>query len=302
MPRMCPAQRPRAFTLIELLVVIAIIAILIGLLLPAVQKVREAAARISSTNNLKQIGLAFHSHNDQVGYLPFAGNQTARYANSRDITFAPGSWAFQILPYLEQGSYYEKQSASANAAGPVPSVANGTLTPIKTFACPGRGRPSVANAGGYLGPMTDYALNPWVNSGARGGNFNTLPNNRRTIQAISDGSSNTILVGHKSVAKGMYGYNRGDDWDESILVGNGGCSRSGIDVNPNTNPITILAARYQVDPPGTVAPGDYWGAPFSAGALFLIADGSVRMISYSVTPTQFGYSLLSDDGQVTNLP
>src|SRR4051812_3073947 len=139
-------SRP-AFTLIELLVVIAIIAILIGLLLPAVQKVREAAARTVCMNNMKQMGIGLHSCHDANGYFPSGGwggnwmGDPGRGSGKRQ----PGGWIFSILPYVEQGSIYE-------LGGPGTTAINAQKCgmPIKLFCCPVRRQPeAVANSNGY---------------------------------------------------------------------------------------------------------------------------------------------------------
>jgi len=272
----------RAFTLIELLVVIAIIAILIGLLLPAVQKVRQAAARMSSSNNLKQLGIAFHTQNDSLGYLPFHATSGNNYPNLSDPAY-PGAWGFQILPYIEQDNYYRASNfrTGTTGAGTAPSAATNTLVTIKTFNCAGRGRPNLATTGSTVGPMTDYAYNIWVtnpNGGCCGSG-----GKKATIQGISDGSSNTILAGHKYVQTTQYGRTSGDGWDEVVIVPNGGATRA--------------SAAYLQDNATTGANGQ-WGGPFPGGGLFLIGDGTVRTVNYGINTTTFTNALLPNDGNV----
>ncbi len=210
------STRHPGFTLIELLVVIAIIAILIALLVPAVQKVRDAAARTQCVNNLKQIGLAVHMYHDQQKFFPM-GNQgpTSIYAGPRI------SWNVVILPYIDQGPLFNSYNAAAGFRGPSYSTLNKTFfqTAVPLYRCPadmpsafvGEGTIDDVPRQNYVAcfsadgpqvePGADYndgsntfntaATNPSVTSGKRGF-FNV--NAKRTVARITDGMSNSAMI------------------------------------------------------------------------------------------------------------
>jgi prepilin-type N-terminal cleavage/methylation domain-containing protein len=310
------SPRRKGFTLIELLVVIAIIAILIGLLVPAVQEVREAAARIQSSNNLKQIGLAFHNFNDTYGRLPYNGwrNAAVNDGVANPNVQGSGSWGYQIFPFIEQDNAYKNWVFDGTTAGPYP----GTDIPIKTYLCPGRNRgkgyKTTGSNGGQpnqaAGPVTDYAINTRLNNPGtnafftNGGGTNTV-DNRQKIQTISDGSSNTILVGGKALRIPVMTNNNAANWDESIVQGGwGGPGRSG---NPVTSNDSAGQASFVLvhDNPALTADADIssrFGGPFPSGVLFVFGDGAVHMVHYSVTPDVLCFALNPDDGNTVTLP
>ena len=274
----CPgrAQTPScraAFTLIELLVVIAIIAILIGLLLPAVQKVREAAARTQSINNLKQLGLAMQNYHDSLGFLPDGGRDgggerrepmvfkpSHRLATARPLDLP------DLLPYIEQAPLWS--SAGYWSGGTTPQTSPG----VKAFMCPGRGR-NPTDANGYA--RTDYALNSYPFNGRVltnvAGSGTGFTKTTLTLVGITDGTSNTIFVGEKSLATNNYTANaNAGNWDDPAFQAYGGEARNGLTV--------------QKDAPNLASNGGpFWGSAFSSGAPFGMYDGSVRIINYDNT-------------------
>jgi prepilin-type N-terminal cleavage/methylation domain-containing protein len=169
--------RLQAFTLIELLVVIAIIAVLIGMLLPAVQKVREAAARASCINNLKQMALAVHNHESTYGYLPTAGeannyNWNRTLVNGSPATGAGQSWgwSYQILPFMEQSNLWSY--VEPNSTDPTQSTFQGDYFILngipKSYNCPSR-RGRISNQDPYPwngAPVQDNPIDYACNGGS----------------------------------------------------------------------------------------------------------------------------------------
>jgi prepilin-type N-terminal cleavage/methylation domain-containing protein len=236
----------KGFTLIELLVVIAIIAILIGLLLPAVQKVREAASRMQCQNNLKQIGLALHNYASTTGYFPTAGAQS-QANNQMNTPFEVNGWGAQILAYIEQDNLdrYMKTPPGGgqwNAAlGKAPHE-----VPVKIFNCPTRpSRLSQVASWGSIYPCGDYAgvQVEWLQEGddwmlnnapsantqqafagiiTKGGQLmgSAADNWAGSIKYgtvspanVPDGTSNTIAIAEKAVSSRQYSPKVWDWWE-----------------------------------------------------------------------------------------
>ena len=200
MPRSSPNGKRRGLTLIELLVVIAILAILIGMLLPAVQKVREAAGRLSCSNNLKQLSLALHNFHDAHGKFP-PGQVQGPYPEAGVFWPVNHGWAVFILPDLEQqplyNAYHWDQALAARANQPV--VAH----PLKNFWCPTAPEQDrydythgLFPSYGGKGACGDYAPTWGVDAAlATGDNRGVLaPNCMTRLTDIQDGASSTILL------------------------------------------------------------------------------------------------------------
>jgi prepilin-type N-terminal cleavage/methylation domain-containing protein len=198
-------QRTRAaFTLIELLVVIAIIGVLVGFLLPAVQQAREAARRMACTNNLKQLGLAMHSHHDAKKKLPagyISPGVAAADPSSSEATKGY-AWGLLILPYLEENTVFAVIDQSLEAAGTANETAAAAAL-LNVYRCPTDAPPAtfeVNNGGSVTLPSSNYAaILGWNNVTTEAGQGNGVffRNSEIRFKHITDGLSKTICVGER---------------------------------------------------------------------------------------------------------
>jgi prepilin-type N-terminal cleavage/methylation domain-containing protein/prepilin-type processing-associated H-X9-DG protein len=329
-----PLHRSRAFTLIELLVVIAIIAILMALLLPAVQKVREAAARIQCSNNLKQIGLAINTYHDSNGTFPAGSILDLSKATPTISDRSHSNWAMGILPYLEQGNLQLAYLQNFRANGdpefddaavnqpfvqqfiptytcPVDPEARQVLVPASQASASPGGRPFATGSYRANAGVGDIPNNRWWDT-YENSNPRTPPTNWRGpihvqsralglsgegINSITDGTSNTLLVGEYYTDTTP---TRTTFWARSYT------SYSMSSATPGQSR-TLLADYNKCTAIGG-SNGDNpckraWGSRHTAGINFVFCDGSVHCLSLDIDMnTVFpGLSTISG-GEAVTLP
>jgi len=326
------SRNRRGFTLIELLVVIAIIAILIGLLLPAVQKVREAAARMSCSNNLKQIALACHSFQDGGGYkggLPPAVLMGRGIGPLDEGNMGP-NWAVLILPYIEQDNLYKQVQTSITNYTQFVEPTGGSNDQgwrairgqkVKTYICPSEGFgdvPGTRQSGGWARGNYGACAGPGDIAQTIGGRSNVggpygldgagvmTINFGAKIQTIQDGSSNTIMINHLRTGP------IADDMRGTWAFGQAGCSYTALNAQgdcytPNDTGCCsddVSGCSDRAD----IAMGCWNGgfgqsqarAAHTGIVLAGMADGSVRTISNSITQRSWYFMISRNDGQVTS--
>jgi prepilin-type N-terminal cleavage/methylation domain-containing protein/prepilin-type processing-associated H-X9-DG protein len=343
------ARGRSAFTLIELLVVIAIIAVLIGLLLPAVQKVREAAARAKCQNNLKQIGIAIHNFEGAKGRLPPA---STRVPDPNYWMHGPTWWVY-ILPYVEQDNVYNKTTFNnlpgvnqtfwfADTGAVNKAVYDGVVFPL--MRCPSSNLPEWNLIDEETDPTTGYKAyeptytcvlgsdrHPTADTKAKNGPVSdggvlvirTTPEAAIRMVQITDGTSNTMMVGEQSdwssplQSDPLYSDMRSSDSRGAFMgtsyatqpKGPGsmaGCGRTTNNCMRCYNTTTVVARlnskRFVFAQSGDERCGTPIQSVHTGGANVLFADGSVRFLSESIDLNTLKNLADRDDGNAVSLP
>lgn len=305
-PSNAPSPAPRAgFTLIELLVVIAIIAVLIGLLLPAVQKVRAAAARTQCVNNLKQIGLALQNYHDTEKSFP--PGYVSNFDSSGNDTGPGWGWAAYILPHMEQQNLYNAVQIKLNIE--VPANAGVRVQPVKSYLCPGDAAPPTWTAKKYdpsgnpVATVCEVASANYIGvygSAEPGvdGDGTFFRNSKVRIGDITDGTSNTIIVGERSFRLGPA------TWTGAVTNANL-FPPPGSTAPPVVDNATGMVLGHTGDGNGPGGKDSYvnqFSSQHGQGVNFLFADGHVAFLAtgmnyftYKALSTRAGGEVVSGD-------
>jgi prepilin-type N-terminal cleavage/methylation domain-containing protein/prepilin-type processing-associated H-X9-DG protein len=293
-------RRRSAFTVIELLVVIAIVAVLIGVLLPAVQKVREAANRLSCQNNLKQLALAAHHHCDTNGKFPTGVHFVDYLANGG---YANGTaWQVELLSYLEQRNLYKKWNYTDQRNNVVGGLEAVTAQVIKVLICPSDAlrNPVWQFAGHSDSPQYDWAIGFYglCSYGGNGGK-RSFPlaqvtrdgmffrDSKIRLADVTDGTTNTFLFGERSHSDPQYDRITQASFPDFYPLGKQGMWAAAFATSGGSLPHHMLSTpvRINYQMPSSGGQNEMQdrlcasGSSHPSGANFALVDGSVRFLS-----------------------